>query len=61
MLNFKNPVKEMFFIAVSDDVYKYEPIKQVTKLWNLVPSSNATGRCALLFLKTIQNERGHRY
>ena len=34
MLNFKNPVKEMFFIAVSDDVYKYEPIKQVTMKFN---------------------------
>ena len=34
MLNFKNPVKEMFFLAVSDDVYKYEPIKQVTMKFN---------------------------
>ena len=34
MLNFKNPVKEMFFVAVSDDVYKYEPIKQVTMKFN---------------------------
>jgi len=34
MLNFKNPVKEMFFMAVSDDVYKYEPIKQVTMKFN---------------------------
>ena len=34
ILNFKNPVKEMFFMAVSDDVYKYEPIKQVTMKFN---------------------------
>jgi hypothetical protein len=34
MLNFKNPVKEMFFMASSDDVYKYEPIKQVTMKFN---------------------------
>ena len=34
MLNFKNPVKEMFFVAVSDDVYKYEPIKQVNMKFN---------------------------
>ena len=34
MLNFKNPVKEMFFMAVSDDVYKYEPLKQVTMKFN---------------------------
>lgn len=34
MLNFKNPVKEIFFMAVSDDVYKYEPIKQVTMKFN---------------------------
>ena len=34
MLNFKNPVKEMFFMAVSDDVHKYEPIKQVTMKFN---------------------------
>ena len=34
MLNFKNPVKEMFFMAISDDVYKYEPIKQVTMKFN---------------------------
>jgi len=34
MLNFKNPVKEMFFVAVSDDVYKYEPLKQVTMKFN---------------------------
>jgi hypothetical protein len=34
MLNFKNPVKEMFFVAVSDDVHKYEPIKQVTMKFN---------------------------
>jgi len=34
MLNFKNPVKEMFFLAVSDDVYKYEPIKHVTMKFN---------------------------
>lgn len=34
MLNFKNPVKEMLFVAVSDDVYKYEPLKQVTMKFN---------------------------
>ena len=34
MLNFKNPVKEMFFVAVSDDVHKYEPIKQVIMKFN---------------------------
>jgi len=34
MLNFKNPVKEMFFVAVSDDVHKYEPIKQVNMKFN---------------------------
>ena len=34
MLNFKNPVKEMFFVVVSDDVYKYEPLKQVTMKFN---------------------------
>ena len=34
MLNFKNPIKEMFFLAVSDDVYKYEPIKHVTMKFN---------------------------
>ena len=34
MLNFKNPVKEMFFIAISDDVFKYNPIKNVTMKFN---------------------------
>ena len=34
MLNFKHPVKEMFFVAVSDDVHKYEPLKQVTMKFN---------------------------
>ena len=34
MLNFKHPVKEMFFLAVSDDVHKYETIKQVTMKFN---------------------------
>ena len=34
MLNFKNPVKEMFFMAVSDDVYKYNPIKNVDMKFN---------------------------
>jgi len=34
MLNFKHPVKEMFFIAESDDVYKYNPIKHVTMKFN---------------------------
>ena len=34
MLNFKHPVKEMFFLAVSDDVYKYNPIKNVTMKFN---------------------------
>jgi len=34
MLNFKNPVKEMFFMAVSDDVYKYNPIKHVNMKFN---------------------------
>ena len=46
----------------------------VTGRWKLVPNGgswfqtvevgsvpNATGRCALLFLKTVKNERGHRY
>ena len=39
----------------------YWTVELGSKRWNLVPSSNATWRCALLFLKTIQNERGHRY
>ena len=30
MLIFKHPVKEMFFVAISDDVRKYETIKQLT-------------------------------
>jgi len=34
MLNFKNPVKEMFFLAISDDVFKYNPIKNVTMKFN---------------------------
>jgi len=34
MLNFKNPVKEMFFLAVSDDVYKLNPIKHVNMKFN---------------------------
>ena len=34
MLNFKHPVKEMFFIAESNDVYKYNPIKHVTMKFN---------------------------
>ena len=34
MLNFKHPVKEMFFVAISDDVHKYETIKQVTMKFN---------------------------
>jgi len=34
MLNFKNPVKEMFFMAISDDVFKYNPIKNVTMKFN---------------------------
>jgi len=34
MLNFKNPVKEMFFIAISDDVFKYNPIKHVIMKFN---------------------------
>ena len=34
MLNFKNPVKEMFFIAISDDVFKYNPIKNVIMKFN---------------------------
>tara|TARA_B100001564_G_scaffold229656_1_gene193775 strand:+ start:3932 stop:5104 length:1173 start_codon:yes stop_codon:yes gene_type:complete len=34
MLNFKNPVKEMFFIAKSDDVFKYNPIKHVIMKFN---------------------------
>ncbi len=34
MLNFKNPVKEMFFIAESEDVHKLCPIKQVTMKFN---------------------------
>jgi hypothetical protein len=34
MLNFKNPVKEMFFIAESEDVYKLCPIKHVTMKFN---------------------------
>jgi hypothetical protein len=34
MLNFKNPVKEMFFLAVSDDVHKLNPIKHVTMKFN---------------------------
>jgi len=34
MLNFKNPVKEMFFVAISDDVFKYNPIKNVTMKFN---------------------------
>ena len=34
MLNFKDPVKEMMFMAVSDDVYKYNPIKHVTMKFN---------------------------
>ena len=34
MLNFKNPVKEMFFLAISDDVFKYNPIKNVIMKFN---------------------------
>ena len=34
MLNFKNPVKEMFFIAESEDVYKLCPIKHVSMKFN---------------------------
>ena len=34
MLNFKNPVKEMFFIAKSADVFKYNPIKHVIMKFN---------------------------
>ena len=34
MINFKNPVKEMFFMAISDDVFKYNPIKNVTMKFN---------------------------
>ena len=34
MLKFKGPVKEMMFMAVSDDVYKYNPIKHVTMKFN---------------------------
>jgi len=34
MLNFKHPVKEMFFLAVSDDVHKLNPIKHVTMKFN---------------------------
>jgi hypothetical protein len=34
MLNFKNPVREMFFLAVSDDVHKLVPIKHVTMKFN---------------------------
>jgi hypothetical protein len=34
MLNFKNPVKEMFFMAISDDVFKYNPIKHVIMKFN---------------------------
>ena len=34
MLNFKNPVREMFFLAVSDDVHKLNPIKHVTMKFN---------------------------
>jgi len=34
MFNFKHPVKEMFFVAISDHVHIYEPIKQVTMKFN---------------------------
>jgi hypothetical protein len=34
MLKFKGPVKEMLFMAVSDDVYKYNPIKHVSMKFN---------------------------
>jgi len=34
MINFKNPVKEMFFMAVSDDLSKYNPIKNVNLKFN---------------------------
>ena len=34
MLNFKHPVKEMFFVAISGNIHKYEPIKQVTMKFN---------------------------
>ena len=34
MLNFKNPVREMFFLAVSDDVHELVPIKHVTMKFN---------------------------
>jgi len=34
MLNFKHPVKEMFFLAVSDDVHKITPIKHVSMKFN---------------------------
>tara|TARA_B100000427_G_scaffold301248_2_gene284303 strand:- start:4228 stop:5400 length:1173 start_codon:yes stop_codon:yes gene_type:complete len=34
MLKFKDPVKEMLFMAVSDDVYKYNPIKHVSMKFN---------------------------
>jgi hypothetical protein len=45
MLNFKHPVKEMFFIAESDDVYKYNPIKHVTMKFNnntIIDANNLT-------------------
>ena len=34
MLNFKHPVKEMFFVATEDYVNEYEPIKHVTMKFN---------------------------
>tara|TARA_B100001996_G_scaffold331158_1_gene279681 strand:- start:14684 stop:16123 length:1440 start_codon:yes stop_codon:yes gene_type:complete len=34
MLNFKNPIKEMFFIAESEDVHKLCPINNVTMKFN---------------------------
>ena len=49
-----------FYFSISPSTVHWT-VELRSKRWNLVPSSNATGRCAFLFLKTIQNERGHRY
>ena len=56
-------VGRLFYFSVSrlSPSTVYWTVELGSKRWNLVPSSNATGRCALLFLKTIQNERGLRY
>ena len=44
-----------FNFSISPSTTVYWTVELGPKRWNFVPSSNATRRCALLFLKTIQN------